>query len=71
MDKVKDKPLEELIRDTSREYQDKREFIRQYDNSKFGKADWYGRKDYAHMTITEVDKRLVEITMEKAHHGQG
>ena len=67
---AKKKELHELIRDLSEEYQDKREFIRQYDNSKFSEPNWYGRKEYAHMTLSEVDARLAEITMEKAkYHG--
>ena len=46
------------------------EVIRTYDNSKFGVDHWYGRKEYAHMTLSEVDARLAEITMEKAkYHG--
>ena len=48
----------------------KKEQIRAYDNSKFGVGDWFGRKDYADLTDAEVDKRLAEITIEKAqHHG--
>ena len=35
MAKKKQKELHELIEELSVEYQDKREFIRQYDNSKF------------------------------------
>ena len=70
MAKKKQKELHELIEELSVEYQDKREFIRQYDNSKFSEPNWYGRKEYAHMTPSEVDARLVEITMEKAkYHG--
>lgn len=62
-----DKELSELMRDLSKEYQDKKEFIRHYDNSKFGIDHWYGRKEYAHMTLSEVDARLAEITIEKAY----
>lgn len=49
----------------------KREYIRQYDNSKFGKPDWYGRKDYVGLTLEHIDERIKEITIEKAQHGQG
>ena len=70
MAKKKEKELSELMRDLSEEYRDKKEFIRHYDNSKFGVDHWYGRKEYAHMTLSEVDARLAEITMEKAkYHG--
>ena len=44
----------------------KKEVIRAYDNSKFRLPDWYGRKDYAHLTDDEVNARLAEITIEKA-----
>ena len=55
---------------TFRTLDSKREYIRQYDNSKFGKPDWYGRKDYVVMTLQEINARLTEIMIEKAqHHG--
>ena len=43
---------------TFRTLDSKREYIRQYDNSKFSEPNWYGRKEYAHMTLSEVDARL-------------
>lgn len=49
------------------EWDKKREYIRQYDNSKFGKPDWYGRKDYAPLTLEHIDERIKEIVMEIAN----
>jgi hypothetical protein len=47
------------------EYNKKREVIRLHDNEKLGVKDWYGRKDYAPMSITEVEKRFMEVMIEK------
>lgn len=47
------------------EYNKKREVIRLYDNEKYGVENWYGRKDYAPMSITEVDDRFMQVMIEK------
>lgn len=57
--------------DELKTWYDKREFIRKYDNSKLSSPDWFGRKDYANMTITEIDERIAEITIEKARNENG
>lgn len=54
------------------EYDKKIEVIRLHDNSKFGAPDWYGRKDYAGMTATDIEKRFMEVMIEKGQqNGQG
>ena len=53
------------------EYDEKREVIRLHDNSNFGKPDWYGRKDYAHLSITQVEERFMEVMIEKARNENG
>lgn len=54
------------------EYDEKREVIRLHDNEKYGVENWYGRKDYAPMSITEVEKRFMEVMIERGQsNGQG
>jgi hypothetical protein len=40
--------------------------IRKYDNEKYGIKDYYGIKHYEHLSNKELDKRLTEITIERA-----
>ncbi len=47
------------------EYNKKREVIRLHDNEKYGVENWYGRKDYAPMSITEVEDRFMEVMIER------
>lgn len=68
---IQDKAYEQIDRMwrnkvREKEWEEKLELIRQYDNSKFGKPDWYGRRDYVNMGTHEIDARLAEITIEKA-----
>ena len=68
---IQDKAYDEIDRmwknkAREKEWEEKLEYIRQYDNSKFGKPNWYGRKDYAHLSIQEIEQKLTEITIEKA-----
>jgi hypothetical protein len=44
----------------------KREVIRLHDNEKFGIKDWHGKKEYATMSITQVEKRFMETMIERA-----
>ena len=44
----------------------KREVIRLHDNEKIGVKNWHGRKDYSSMSITEVEKRFMEVMIERA-----
>jgi hypothetical protein len=48
------------------EWDKKREVIRLHDNEKFGVENWHGRKEYAPMSITEVEKRFMEVIIERA-----
>ena len=54
-------------------YDEMREVIRLHDNEKYGVLNYYGKKDYAPMSITQVEERLTEVMIEKARkqHGQG
>ena len=60
----------EKLDEEAKKLEEQREYIRQYDNSKFGVGDWFGRKDYADLTPKDIKKRITRITIEKAqHHG--
>ena len=53
------------------EWDKKREVIRLHDNEKYGVLNYYGKKDYAPMSITEVEKRFMEVMVEKARNENG
>ena len=53
------------------EWDKKREVIRLHDNEKYGVLNYYGKKDYAPMSITEVEKRFMEVLVEKARNENG
>jgi hypothetical protein len=52
-------------------YDGMREVIRLHDNEKYGVLNYYGKKDYAPMSITEVEKRFMEVMVEKARKENG
>ena len=54
-------------------YDEMREVIRLHDNETYGVLNYYGKKDYAPMSIIQVEERLTEVMIEKARkqHGQG
>lgn len=56
----------EKFRNEFKSWYEMREYIRIYDNEKYGISDWYGKKDYANLNPDEINARLAEITIEKA-----
>jgi hypothetical protein len=52
-------------------YDEMREVIRLHDNEKYGVLNYYGKKDYAPMSITQVEERLTEGMIEKARKQNG
>ena len=52
-------------------YDGMREVIRLHDNEKYGVLNYYGRKDYAPMSITQVEERFMEVMVEKARKENG
>lgn len=47
--------------------------IRRHENKVYGIENYYGLKDFANLSDRELDKRIAEITIEKARdeNGQG
>ena len=53
------------------EWDKKREVIRLHDNEKYGVLNYYGKKDYAPMSITQVEEKFMEVMIEKARKENG
>ena len=52
-------------------YDEMREVIRLHDNEKYGVLNYYGKKDYAPMSITQVEEKFMEVMIEKARNENG